>query len=96
MLSYEEVPEASGPISESDMGKACYGQPGYPSIGKIPHRLPPEMVARERADAERKWETRQQIERLASAIAISALEAGTMTDEIIAEINAAADRAVRS
>jgi hypothetical protein len=28
-------PEASGPLSESDLGQASYGQPGYPAIGRI-------------------------------------------------------------
>ncbi len=30
-----DPPEASGPFSESDLGKAEYGQPGYPTIGKV-------------------------------------------------------------
>ena len=48
MLSYEEAPEASGPISRVRHGQGLLRQLGLPaSIGEIPHRLPPEMVARE-------------------------------------------------
>ncbi len=32
---WQDQPEASGPLSESDLGQAQYGQPGYPTIGKV-------------------------------------------------------------
>ena len=32
---WPDQPEASGPLSESDLGRASYGDPGMPSIGPI-------------------------------------------------------------
>jgi hypothetical protein len=95
MMSWEDCPEAAGPQTEGVLYGATYGSPGMPTIGAPPRQLSPEMMQRERDLAERQWLVRQRIQAAASAIAIGALEAGKMTDEIIAEINEAADRAVR-
>jgi len=35
MRDWADQPEASGPLSESDLGRAQYGDPGMPSIGRI-------------------------------------------------------------
>lgn len=96
MKSWEEMPEASGPSSEGELYGLTYGSPGMPTIGRPPRQLSVQMMERERDLAERKWLTRLRIERAVSAIAISSLEVGATTDEILREITEAADRAVKS
>lgn len=95
VLSYEEAPEFAGPQSEGNLFGADYGMPGYPSIGRPPTQLDPETMQRERDAAARAYERRCRIESLASTIAISALEAGKVADQIEREIAEAADRASR-
>jgi len=77
-----------------DQGELAQGR-FVPAHGPDPYRMSPEQVDRERAEAARRWAVRQRIEQAVSAIAIDALEAGKMTDQVIAEISAAADRAAR-
>jgi hypothetical protein len=52
---WTRCPESAGPISESDFGKATYGDPGMPTIGAIPHLLPPEQRNRENDERYRAW-----------------------------------------
>ncbi len=88
-----ECPEAAGPQTEGAINGVNYGDPGYPSIGQPPRQLSIEQRDRERAEADRKWAIRQRVEAAATAISISAMEGRTMTDQILAEAAAAAQKA---
>ncbi len=89
-----DQPEAAGPQSEGVLYGKNYGDPGMPTIGRIPDRMPPEMVARERAAAAEQYERRLRVERAAMAISISAMEGRTLADDIMREAAAAAVKAV--
>lgn len=93
MMSWEDCPEAAGPQSEGAINGVQYGDPGYPSIGRPPRRLSIEQTERERAEADRKWAIRQRVEAAATAISISVMEDKTLTDQILQEAAAAAEKA---
>ena len=65
MLSWDECPEAEGPQSEGILFGKNYGDPGMPTIGQPPRIMSVEQRDRERAEADRKFELRQRIERAA-------------------------------
>ncbi len=56
-----------------------------PTIGQAPRQLTIEQRDKERAEADRKWEIRQRVERAAMLISVSALEGGKVADELLAE-----------
>ncbi len=93
MRDWEDCPEASGPQSEGVLFGKQYGDPGMPTIGAIPRRLSVEQTERERAEAARKWEVRQRVERAAMLISVSALEGGQVADELLADAAEAARKA---
>ena len=74
MKDWTEMPEAAGVQSEGELYGLTYGSPGMPTIGAIPPRQPREQMERERAEADRRWQTRQRVEAAATAISISAME----------------------
>ena len=68
-----------------------------PARGFDPYRMSPEMVERERAEADAaKFERRQVAERAAFAAGMSALEAGATASRLLAEAAEIADKAVSS
>lgn len=93
MRDWDEQPEAMGPQSEGAVNGIEYGMPGYPSIGQPPRQLSPGQMERERAEAARKFEVRQRVERAAMLISVSALEGGKVADELLADAAEAARKA---
>jgi hypothetical protein len=72
-----------------------YGAPGQIRIGRIEPQLDPAVRDRERAEAARRWELRQQVERAALAAGLTALEAGEAATRLQKEAAEAADKAVK-
>jgi len=85
MRDWWEQPEASGPMSESDMNQAQYGQPGFPTIGAIPPIMSPAQRDKERDADYRRYEVRLAAERAALQAGQSALEAAATADKLIRE-----------
>ncbi len=97
MLSWEECPEAAGPQVESESGNLFgidYGQPGQISIGRPPRQMSLEQMEKERAQAAAIYERRQRVEAAALSISVSVMEGKTLTEKILSEAAAAADKAV--
>jgi len=67
-----------------------------PIRGPDPYRMSPEQVARERAEADRKYQVREAAERAAIAAGQSALKAAATADRIIREARETADKAAAS
>ncbi len=62
-------------------------------MGQPPRIMSVEQRDKERAEADRKWEIRQRVERAAIAISASTLEGGKLADEILRQAAAAAEKA---
>ncbi len=73
-----------------------YGDPGMPTIGQPPRRQSLEVMERERAPAAAVYERRQRVEAAALSISVSVMEGKTLTEKILQEAAAAADKAVTS
>ena len=94
MKDWTEMPEASGPSSEGELYGLTYGSPGMPTIGRAPRRQSLEAMECERAQAAAAYERRQRVEAAALSISVSVMEGKTLTEKILQEAAAAADRAV--
>jgi hypothetical protein len=88
----ERFPEAAGPQSETP--GVDYGSPGQIRIGRIEPQLDRATVDRERAEADRRYYLREQVERAALQAGLTALQAAEAAQRITTEAREAADRAV--
>lgn len=93
MQDWDECPEAMGPQSEGAINNVQYGDPGQVRIGPIPRQMPQDMMERERAAEEHRFEVRQRVERAAIAAGATALESGATADRILREAADAAQKA---
>ena len=93
MLSWEDCPEAAGPQSEGVLYGKQYGDPGMPTIGRPPKIMSDEMRDRERAEADRRYEMHQAVERAAISAGQAALEAAATADRILSEARTAGSKA---
>ena len=87
----ERFPEASGPMTDVQATGTR-----LPVIGPVPRQLPWEMVLKERDQAARRYELRQQVERAALQAGLTALQAAEAADRLQREAASAADKAVKS
>jgi hypothetical protein len=89
----ERWPEAAGPVSETP--GQDYGSPGMIRIGRIDPPLDPAVRDRERAEAARRHELHEQVERAALQAGMNALAAAEAAGKLATEAAAAADKAVQ-
>jgi hypothetical protein len=90
---FDAWPEAAGPSSE--VPGTDYGSPGQIRIGRIEPQLDRATIDRERAEAARRYDLQQQVERAAVAAGMNALAAAEAARKITTEAAEAAGKAVK-